>query len=88
MSDHQIPPEIIRTLSDQAQSIAVLTERVAHLSQNYTDLKKGQDTIATEIDEIHEMANRWKGGVAVVLGLGGLLGFLISIADKVVKVWR
>lgn len=95
MGDRDLPPEIVRTLSAQAQTIAVLTRDLAVLTERGSTFTRDMEglhdelrEVKKELDQIRDMATRWKGGIGVILGIGGLLGFLASFADKIAKVFK
>jgi hypothetical protein len=41
-----------------------------------TDLRK-------DMRDVRDIANRWRGGVAVIVGIGALLGWLITQVDRI-----
>lgn len=64
------------------RSIGRLEAQVANLTTAIAELKTKVDSIDTRMDTLDRMANRWKGGFTVVLGIGALAGFII---DHVIK---
>lgn len=64
------------------RSIGRLEGQVAALVTTINDMKAKIDSIDTRLDTLDRMANRWKGGFTVILGVGALLGYLIDHAIK------
>lgn len=58
--------------------VAVLDERVNGLLSRIKSLEK-------EVDSFKTAANRWKGGVVVLVALGSIIGWLAAIWDKIVR---
>ena len=55
-----------------------LEAQVQALATAVGELKTKLDGIDTRLDQLDLMANRWKGGFAVILTLGALAGFVID----------
>ena len=49
------------------RSVGALEASVAHLHEDIT-------AIGRKVDKLEEQAHQWKGGLAVVLALGAILG--------------
>jgi hypothetical protein len=64
------------------RSIGRLEGQVAALVSTTNDMKAKIDSIDNRLDTLDRMANRWKGGFTVVLGVGALIGYII---DHVIK---
>jgi hypothetical protein len=60
------------------RSIGRLEGQVAALTTAVGELKTKLDGIDARLDTLDRMANRWKGGFAVILTLGALAGFIID----------
>lgn len=60
------------------RSIGRLEAQVANLLAAITELKGKVDSIDTRLDQLDRLASRWKGGFAVILSLGAIVGFLID----------
>ncbi len=60
------------------RSIGRLEAQVANLLSAVTELKAKVDSIDTRLDALDRLANRWKGGFAVILSLGAVAGFLLN----------
>lgn len=60
------------------RSIGRLEAQVAALATAITEMKTKLDTIDARLDALDRLANRWKGGFAVILSLGAVAGFLIN----------
>lgn len=66
------------TEAEYFRSIGRLEAQVAALTAAITELKAKFDGIDTRLDQLDRLANRWKGGFAVILGLGALAGFVLD----------
>jgi len=66
------------TEAEYFRSIGRLEGQVAALTTAVGELKTKLDGIDTRLDTLDRMANRWKGGFTVILGLGALAGFIID----------
>ena len=64
------------------RAIGRLEAQVQALTTAVGELKTKLDGIDTRLDQLDRMANRWKGGFAVILGVGAFIGFVI---DHVLK---
>ncbi len=60
------------------RAIGRLEGQVASLASSISELKTKVDQIDVRLDQLDRMANRWKGGFAVVLALGALAGFVLD----------
>lgn len=70
------------TEAEYFRSIGRLEGQVAALVTTTNDMKAKIDSIDSRLDTLDRMANRWKGGFTVVLGVGALIGYII---DHVIK---
>lgn len=66
------------------RAIGRLEAQVAALVSAVTELKTKVDCIDSRLDQLDRLANRWKGGLAVILGLGALAGFVL---DNLFRWW-
>ncbi len=66
------------TEAEYFRSIGRLEGQVAALTTAVGELKTKLDGIDARLDTLDRMANRWKGGFAVILTLGALAGFIID----------
>ena len=64
------------------RSIGRLEGQVAALVSTTNDMKAKIDSIDARLDTLDRMANRWKGGFAVILGIGAFIGFVTDHALK------
>lgn len=64
-------PEYFRAIGRLEAQVQALTTAVG-------ELKTKLDGIDTRLDMLDRMANRWKGGFAVILILGAVAGFVID----------
>ena len=60
------------------RAIGRLEAQVQALATAVGELKLKIDSFDTRLDQLDQMANRWKGGFAVILMLGALAGFVID----------
>jgi len=51
-------------------------DRLVRLEANQDNLEKAVKEVAIDVKAIREQSNRWKGALGVILGLGGIIGFL------------
>lgn len=60
------------------RSIGRLEAQVAALVSTTTEIKAKMDCIDQRLDALDRLANRWKGGFAVILTLGAVAGFALD----------
>jgi hypothetical protein len=60
------------------RAIGRLEAQVAALTTAVSELKTKLDGIDTRLDQLDRLANRWKGGFAVILALGAIAGFVLD----------
>ncbi len=60
------------------RAIGRLEAQVQALTTAVSELKAKIDSFDTRLDQLDQMANRWKGGFAVILTLGAVAGFIID----------
>ncbi len=60
------------------RAIGRLEAQVQTLTTAITDLKTKVESMETKLCDLDRMANRWKGGFAVVLALGAIAGALLE----------
>lgn len=64
---------------------AVQSEREKVLRESMDALTRDVSAMREEIGEIHSMANRWKGGFLVLAGVGGTVGWVMSMWTSVIS---
>ncbi|CAM6000155.1 unnamed protein product [Sphagnum balticum] len=74
----QEQPTMNATEAEYFRSIGRLEAQVQALTTAVGELKTKLDGIDTRLDTLDRMANRWKGGFAVILTLGAVAGFIID----------
>lgn len=60
------------------RAIGRLEAQVQTLTTAITELKTKVEGMDTKLADLDRMANRWKGGFAVVLALGAIAGVLLE----------
>lgn len=64
------------------RAIGRLEAQVQTLTMAITELKTKVEDMDTKLADLDRMANRWKGGFAVVLALGSVAGALLEMLIK------
>ena len=59
--------------------------QLAVLQLKYELLEEKYEAMNDEIKKMTDMASRWKGGGAVIIALGSVVGFLFTYWDKIKK---
>ena len=60
-----------------------LEVKVALLEEREKNLEERLERLEKEAKDVREMANRWKGGAAVLIVLGSFIGLIISQVDHI-----
>lgn len=55
------------------------------LKEDQKEIKETFEELKEELDGIHEMATKWRGGIAVILALGGIIGYGMSFLTNIMK---
>lgn len=76
--NQQEPEEPDMDAPEYFRAIGRLEAQVQALTTAISELKTKVDSIDTRLDQLDRLANRWKGGFAVILGLGAIAGFIID----------
>lgn len=76
--DMEEEEEPLMTEAEYFRSIGRLEAQVAALTAAITELKTKFDGIDVRLDQLDRLANRWKGGFAVILTLGAVGGFVLD----------
>lgn len=66
--------------TDLDLEVVLLRERVAVM-------QKQVETLQVTLDNFEKSANRWRGGIAAMIALGGLLSGIITAGDKFLKMF-
>ena len=56
-------------------------------SKDMARLEKRVDIIETDIESIHTMTNKWKGGLILLVAVGSILGWFGSVVGNISKLW-
>lgn len=64
--------------------VALLTQTIENLKTDLSEVNGSIKEIRGEIKNINDMANKYRGGLLVVLALGGIIGTLVTLSDKIV----
>jgi hypothetical protein len=59
--------------------------QTALLRQEMEQMKVQLEELQRDVSAIRGMADRWRGGFLVLLSLGGIIGWIASVWDKVQK---
>jgi hypothetical protein len=78
----QETPRMSPNEAEYFRSIGRLEGQVSALVSTTNEMKAKIDSIDNRLDTLDRMANRWKGGFTVVLGVGALIGYIV---DHVIK---
>lgn len=63
--------------------IAELKSSITNLNANIEILRTENRELRTEVKEIRAQMNRWKGALPVIIAIGAILAFFITILDKI-----
>lgn len=81
-------------LKENSKELSRVKEQLAttsfELMQTKSELKSTKDELTSaknEIENLKKMLGHYKGGVAAILGLGGLIGWVLSAFSGVSKLW-
>ena len=66
-----------------ARLIVGLQLEMRGLRHEVEDHKREIDELRRDMRDVRDIANRWRGGFAVVVGAGALLGWLLTQVDKI-----
>lgn len=66
------------------RAIGRLEAQVQTLTTAITELKTKVEGMDTKLADLDRMANRWKGGFAVVLAFGAILGIILDYVAKII----
>lgn len=61
--------------------LALMRLEITNLTDELHELRTQQTLMMTMVD-------RWKGGFLVIVALGGIAGFILSLWDKVTSKWH
>lgn len=77
---------------DDATQLALTLQqigfRLATLETTLQELENTIGTIQNKVDALRIATDRWKGGIAVILGLGGIITWLISVGSNLGKMFK
>lgn len=66
------------TEAEYFRAIGRLEGQVSALAQSISEIKTKVDDMDRRLTNLDRLANRWKGGFAVILSLGAVAGILID----------
>lgn len=86
-ASHSSSSDRIRDLEHELDHLKLEYERLAKDFAELEEIKNEVmvEEIKNEVMEIHDMANRWKGGFIVIVALGGVAGWILSNIESVLK---
>jgi uncharacterized protein YlxW (UPF0749 family) len=67
--------ELIFIIAELRQDLRILNNSLDNLNSKVDKLEKDQSEIKAQI-------NKWRGALPVVIAIGGIIGFVITIFDK------
>lgn len=87
MSDEPISPSMAAFLVE----IRYLREGMAELKRDRAEDKKDLlekiEETNKKVSEMQVLVNKYRGGLAVILGAGALVGWIISNVSSGIKLW-
>ncbi len=72
-------------MSEIATAVAVHGERDTAIMDRLGKLETKVDESAEKLDNIEAMANRYRGGIMVVMVFGGMMGAIVAFWDRFAK---
>ena len=72
-------------MSEIASAVAVHGERDTAMLDRLDKLEVKFDESSKKLDNIEAMANRYRGGIMVVMGIGGMMGAILAFWDRFAK---
>ena len=77
-------------MNDRALDVklAVLEQRTCHIDEQVDALRHDIVAINSALIDMQRQADRWKVGFVVIAGLGGVIGWVLSSADTIARLWR
>ena len=89
MPDRDERRQAIPVDHEMRTQLLLLTGKVERMEADMTNMFKRMELdmlgMARELREIHDAANRWKGGFLVIIALGAVIGWLASIGGSIGK---
>lgn len=83
---------ISKSLAELSQQVAILSgkhelsrERDAEM---FEEIRNDIRDIRTELKAISDTAARWKGGIIALAALGGVVGWILTSWESIIKIWR
>lgn len=58
-------------------------ERFGILIEQVRQLSVKMDKLEATVDRLEDKAAKWQGGFLLIMGLGGLITWVINVSDKV-----
>lgn len=59
-----------------------------HLEKEITNLDTDMKKLEKEVENIYTMANKWKGGLLVLMALGSIIGWIASFSGSIAKIFH
>jgi len=78
--------EIAGDIKVHKERDTAMAERFKKMEDNFEKFEIRLEKMDHQVSNIDDMANKWKGGVVVLMGVGGLLGTALAFWDKL-NVW-
>lgn len=75
------------TAAPRDAAVTELLVEVRYLRRDIEGLQKKIEATDTELEKLQGLVNKYRGGVAVILGAGALMGWLVSTLSSGLKLW-
>lgn len=71
-----------------ATQVALLAQTLDTFKGDVVDINNSIKELRADIKNINDMANKYRGGLLVVLTIGGVIGTIVAVWDKVVHAFH
>lgn len=72
-------------VSDLALAIAVMAEKNKQLNDDVCDTNAKIVSLGKQVESLDRAADRWKWSFLLIVGVGGFIGWFVSVWEKI---WR
>lgn len=77
--------ELAKAVASLATDVAVLSERSSNAAKGDEAISKALVIITADLAEVKATTNRYKGGIAVILGASAFLVGIITFWEKIIS---